>query len=105
LARSSTSTHSSTLSLHDALPIWLVKPADRERITSLALAPRDHPRHLQAPLGAPDVGIPCAAQHRGHRPRPVRADLDQDPPPLLQDRKTTRLNSSHDQTSYAVFCW
>src|SRR5206468_10709341 len=21
------------------------------------------------------------------------------------DRKSTRLNSSHDQTSYAVFCW
>src|SRR5206468_9023454 len=24
--------------------------------------------------------------------------------PLLQDRKSTRLNSSHDQISYAVFC-
>src|SRR3989440_8824067 len=25
-------------------------------------------------------------------------------PSLLQDRKSTRLNSSHDQISYAVFC-
>src|SRR2546421_2270011 len=26
------------------------------------------------------------------------------PPQVLQDRKSTRLNSSHDQISYAVFC-
>src|SRR5699024_12579727 len=25
--------------------------------------------------------------------------------PLLQDRKSTRLNSSHVSISYAVFCW
>src|SRR2546428_7212473 len=25
-------------------------------------------------------------------------------PPEIQDRKSTRLNSSHDQISYAVFC-
>src|SRR2546428_6971881 len=29
---------------------------------------------------------------------PVRAERD------LRDRKSTRLNSSHDQISYAVFC-
>src|SRR6478672_12636899 len=32
--------------------------------------------------------------HRGHQSRP----------PAPADRKRTRLNSSHDQTSYAVFC-
>src|SRR5699024_11587709 len=26
-------------------------------------------------------------------------------PPLLQDRKSTRLKSSHVSISYAVFCW
>src|SRR2546428_8341274 len=26
------------------------------------------------------------------------------PPPRAEDRKSTRLNSSHDQISYAVFC-
>src|SRR2546421_7242715 len=31
--------------------------------------------------------------------RPDRFDLD-----VLLDRKSTRLNSSHDQISYAVFC-
>src|SRR5206468_12854589 len=34
-----------------------------------------------------------------HRHGGGRGDND-----LLQDRKSTRLNSSHDQISYAVFC-
>src|SRR2546421_5590383 len=37
------------------------------------------------------------AAGRERRPRPVR-------PELHPDRKSTRLNSSHDQISYAVFC-
>src|SRR5260364_456647 len=40
-------------------------------------------------------------------PRPAAAD-DQPPharpPPCLPDRKSTRLNSSHQIISYAVFC-
>src|SRR2546430_10548796 len=31
-------------------------------------------------------------------------DLEQSPLRLAQDRKSTRLNSSHSQISYAVFC-
>src|SRR5688572_32432975 len=34
---------------------------------------------------------------------PLTADLPRDPEPR-QDRKSTRLNSSHSQISYAVFC-
>src|SRR2546427_6790541 len=30
--------------------------------------------------------------------------LDGDPQKLVEDRKSTRLNSSHSQISYAVFC-
>src|SRR2546428_8244569 len=30
--------------------------------------------------------------------------LSRDSVPLVRDRKSTRLNSSHDQISYAVFC-
>src|SRR5947209_16400998 len=56
----------STLSLHDALPIW---PGRR---------PRGEPRL------------------RGHR----RGGVDHG-----GDRKSTRLNSSHANTSYAVFCF
>src|SRR2546422_2103372 len=70
-----------TLSLHDALPIWLER---RER-SELCI------------LGLFDVGIDRPA---------VRAALGM-PEPLvdpLEDRKSTRLNSSHGYISYAVFC-
>src|SRR5205085_11635644 len=80
-----------TLSLHDALPISQPSEVEVERIE----------------------------QARGSRPRqPVR--LDPKPTPLQlpderqqelvpaavgrPDRKSTRLNSSHSQISYAVFC-
>src|SRR2546430_9059922 len=60
---------------------------------------------------------PRLASGGSHRPRPVRA-LRHDgrepryvvprdarrPEPAAQDRKSTRLNSSHSQISYAVFC-
>src|SRR5690606_39546112 len=40
-------------------------------------------------------------------PRAIRVDADLlpgDAPRLCRDRKSTRLNSSHVKTSYAVFC-
>src|SRR5688572_32223057 len=55
--------------------------------------------------------FPYATLFRSSRPRPAR-----NPRPMLighiavrepfpwQDRKSTRLNSSHSQISYAVFC-
>src|SRR2546421_3593855 len=64
-----------TLSLHDALPIYLQFPAEPSHRPSHRL---HHP-----PTGAGD-GREAAADYR--------------------DRKSTRLNSSHDQISYAVFC-
>src|SRR2546421_7536102 len=67
-----------TLSLHDALPISLA-----------ATTPRRPPRR-RTPSPAP---------------KPPPRTPDQEPRALaLQDRKSTRLNSSHDQISYAVFC-
>src|SRR3712207_8915443 len=71
-----------TLSLHDALPIW---PDVRER-------GRRSPAHIDARFhdnsgyGRPDVR-PEAGDRHGR-----------------QDRKSTRLNSSHANISYAVFC-
>src|SRR3982750_4937458 len=38
------------------------------------------------------------------RPRPVARRCGPRPPVDPRDRKSTRLNSSHDQISYAVFC-
>src|SRR5205085_9581654 len=71
-----------TLSLHDALPIW--RPY---LITGLFFrAGLARPRQIEPPRGH--------WRHRraghGHR-----RELD---------RKSTRLNSSHSQISYAVFC-
>src|SRR2546430_8737154 len=68
-----------TLSLHDALPIWLAGGA----------AARDH-----VPVGA-GAG---ALSRRGLVGVFEAVDGES------ADRKSTRLNSSHSQISYAVFC-
>src|SRR3989440_4549743 len=41
--------------------------------------------------------------HGGRCPPPAGRSCAR-PPPRRRDRKSTRLNSSHDQISYAVFC-
>src|SRR2546430_12517429 len=77
-----------TLSLHDALPIC---QRPRRRAAFLGLEVQDNALLAARPL------------EKG-RTRPIRIavrrlDLDH-----LGDRKSTRLNSSHSQISYAVFC-
>src|SRR3712207_7677399 len=67
-----------TLSLHDALPISA--PPDGRR--GQRAVPAEHGRGAGAGAAGPVV-----------RPGPGAAD-----------RKSTRLNSSHANTSYAVFC-
>src|SRR3712207_8288668 len=64
-----------TLSLHDALPIFPARPA------------------------AALVG-----RHGVHPVPPHAAHLHPRPPGQRADRKSTRLNSSHANISYAVFC-
>src|SRR2546430_9155082 len=66
-----------TLSLHDALPI--------------CAGARFLPRGRAQP-----------AARRGRPVRPARWPAQ--PPCSRRDRKSTRLNSSHSQKSYAVFC-
>src|SRR2546430_5782682 len=70
-----------TLSLHDALPI---SPGPWAR-TAPPRTPRD-------PHGD------------GPRPRGRSASYRAGSPSHNRDRKSTRLNSSHSQISYAVFC-
>src|SRR5688572_33496449 len=65
-----------TLSLHDALPIFVARATAGDR--------RPRPTH--------------GPQRHRHRAGTVRLRL------RAQDRKSTRLNSSHSQISYAVFC-
>src|SRR5690242_21143293 len=81
-----------TLSLHDALPISCL-PISMNSVTNL----RDALKHLsQAGLVAEMLGEP---QIFRSMPR-----LASDFITLAQDRKSTRLNSSHMSISYAVFC-
>src|SRR5690606_41816987 len=76
------------LSLHDALPIWV--PAERSA-RSLAIT-------FVAPM---QCDVPVRVEVEVLREgRAVSQLLGR----ALQDRKSTRLNSSHVKTSYAVFC-
>src|SRR2546430_9539725 len=43
-------------------------------------------------------------QARGKDANASPADVSEETPTMAQDRKSTRLNSSHSQISYAVFC-
>src|SRR5207244_11899403 len=91
----------SSLSLHDALPIFL-------RLVDLywLIAPEFHPDGIS--LSWLDILLPASLfsiwlgcfvwQLRG------RAILPLHEAPEPEDRKSTRLNSSHQIISYAVFC-
>src|SRR3712207_7988055 len=70
-----------TLSLHDALPIF-------------AAGLGGQPAHRLVVEADVEDGL----HHPGHRGGGAGAHGDQ------QDRKSTRLNSSHANISYAVFC-
>src|SRR5205085_6880663 len=80
-----------TLSLHDALPIS---------------ASREHESH-RALRKAPDRRRSVRLRRKWRRARLCAYrifDGGQSTCCRLQDRKSTRLNSSHSQISYAVFC-
>src|SRR5438270_13613804 len=73
-----------TLSLHDALPIfstWNVPVPESRNIVRITAG----------------WSVSCA------RRMDTRAQLTLQPA-VMRDRKSTRLNSSHSQISYAVFC-
>src|SRR5690349_22332959 len=76
-----------TLSLHDALPISLVHELERGRGT-VDLRDRDGPVERD--------------DRRGRHRQEQVVELDDLAP--VRDRKSTRLNSSHVEISYAVFC-
>src|SRR5204863_4915794 len=98
-----TTPHRSTLSLHDALPIS----------TACFAAARDYVKQRKQfgkPLGAfqlvqeklarmyTDIGLAQLACVQLARLK------ERDALTPVQDRKSTRLNSSHVEISYAVFC-
>src|SRR2546430_12420368 len=79
-----------TLSLHDALPISFASALDAfaEVEDQVGAARHLEPAHVVSHRDLADL---VAGAHSAED----RADLD---------RKSTRLNSSHSQISYAVFC-
>src|SRR5690606_41329159 len=72
-----------------------------------------HRRRMESQLGRPGTPRPRPASRRNRRPdrRPGGRRRETQPDPAhtrprrtTTDRKSTRLNSSHVKTSYAVFC-
>src|SRR5688572_32051015 len=83
-----------TLSLHDALPI-LARVARRAPVAaaSAGVERRSVARADAAVATGRERGAAGAAD-----------DVDREQQRSDEDRKSTRLNSSHSQISYAVFC-
>src|SRR2546427_7787875 len=80
-----------TLSLHDALPISFVAGAGGEPLHGAVV----------------ETEVQHRLHHSGHRDAGPGAHGQEERTLGIaqgQDRKSTRLNSSHSQISYAVFC-
>src|SRR5206468_6674601 len=96
----SASTDIYTLSLHDALPICEV---DADRLLP-ALEWELLRRGTPARARVVDDDVHAAELLDSARDERVDLLLLGDVAAETEDRKSTRLNSSHDQISYAVFC-
>src|SRR2546427_6404141 len=84
-------------------------PADPHQGTPIKKAPASEGRGCQGP-GAPCVTPPGRLATGWHQPAAASGEglgcrrLSTRGTMSTQDRKSTRLNSSHSQISYAVFC-
>src|SRR3989440_4780043 len=92
------------LPLHDALPICCLSAPQ----SPTPLVPWRGPPPRESGPGASQGYVKprpprLRARHRALTPRPQLL-RDRTPRYQSRDRKSTRLNSSHDQISYAVFC-
>src|SRR5690606_41919290 len=99
------STTASTLPLHDALPIWL----DLSRAIAAVQAinsQEDSDLRSDGTSAAYNAYLTSrTAAQRADALAQIAIGLDKSDlfRPALQDRKSTRLNSSHVKISYAVF--
>src|SRR5206468_12668876 len=94
-----------TLSLHDALPICLVGEILEPTAATGGVVPArsfDAQRAWLQHFGDERLGVaPLHLRHACTNRVSGKPAADEDDE---ADRKSTRLNSSHDQISYAVFC-
>src|SRR2546430_12862026 len=77
-----------TLPLHDALPIW---KAEEARLAAAGLPLVENHHGDQQDRDETGESRPDSRRHAA--------------PSARRDRESTRLNSSHRQKSYAVFCF
>src|SRR5690606_42017893 len=86
-----------TLSLHEALPIWAVSHA-------FTPEPQCSAKHSDAPVRKEQGAGSEPADRKSRFARTRRRRRARSRSHRRQDRKSTRLNSSHVKISYAVFC-
>src|SRR5207248_10917361 len=98
--KTTSTTESYTLSLHDALPILMPHELALD-LDELHVGVVELTYDLRAPVV---VELPelLGEVHATHARRPPDALVPAIP--SMRDRKSTRLNSSHRTISYAVFC-
>src|SRR5690606_41959081 len=89
-----------TLSLHDALPISEIEQLGGRARDVMQLPATDPTRASRL------HAVVAEAREAPSRPRIPKEgeDIGPEPDDVIEDRKSTRLNSSHVKISYAVFC-
>src|SRR5690606_40442485 len=92
----------STLSLHDALPISEYRFYGSAYLRD-KLEPNAANCHIDNELNDRYLNKPCLLSLITTPSSRLRQFV-QNPAVLTEDRKSTRLNSSHVKISYAVFC-
>src|SRR2546421_4978676 len=94
-----------TLPLHDALPICFSRMSSGSfpcrHVVAQPNTCRNHDRSPSTVRAR--TGARCSSGTGS--PRWLMAPAERASLSASQDRKSTRLNSSHDQISYAVFCF
>src|SRR5688572_32214840 len=87
------------ISLHDALPIWRSRRRMERATKTSSSTTRTRSERVDG-AGGRELGCSCPT---GRSSLYGSVTVNVEPTPT-SDRKSTRLNSSHSQISYAVFC-
>src|SRR5690606_40997057 len=102
LYKTTATTHTYTLSLHDALPI-LRRPYGRA-VHAETTRWRSGSHHIVTRSPGRNCTLSASILARPARSRSPMLSTRFRCEPKYSDRKSTRLNSSHVKISYAVFC-